>query len=281
MNRAVSLRSSKGREPSAVASDKVQAALAAVRPPSGAVEEAVPVRDSRAATDARLIKTENNVISAYETAVKERHSVAAQLSDWGEATGDDMVSDISDKLGVIIAEFAEIEDWFASQLEDSRSVLKHIRNIEQGVQPCRDQKAKVIDRIAHLRHSKPEAPEIVRLEQELVRVEAQNLVAEAQLTNITRSKLKESYQLHFAAVQERAEKSIILAKYGCKLLDLLDDAQIGPGEMSQGYEGEGAARQTLVECENELARWKPESEQMSDEGSLAASEGEAKQSQPA
>jgi len=66
-----------------------------------------------------------------------------QLSEWGEATSDDAVSEISDKLGVLLAEIAEQEDLFAQNLEDSRGVLKQIRNTESSVQPSRDHKAKV------------------------------------------------------------------------------------------------------------------------------------------
>ncbi len=91
----------------------------------------------------KLIKSEGNAIGAYETASRERASIASQLSDWGESTGDDSVSEVSDKLGVLMAEIAEQEDLFAQNLEDSRSVLKHIRNTEGSVQPSRDQKLKV------------------------------------------------------------------------------------------------------------------------------------------
>ena len=91
----------------------------------------------------KLIKTENHQIGAYESAGRESHSVASQLSEWGESTEDDALSDISDKLGVLLAEIAEQEELFAGNLEDSRSVLKQIRNTESSVQPSRNHKAKV------------------------------------------------------------------------------------------------------------------------------------------
>lgn len=69
--------------------------------------------------------------------------MANQLSEWGESTEDDAVSDISDKLGVLLAELAEQEDQFAQNLEDSRGVLKQIRNTESSVQPSRTHKTKV------------------------------------------------------------------------------------------------------------------------------------------
>lgn len=132
----------------------------------------------------RLIKSENNLISAHEEAGRQRVSIATQLSEWGEQTGDEAISDISDKVGVVLSEIGEQEDTYAHALDDSRNVLKTIRNIEKSVQPSRDNKAKIADEIAKLKLKEPESPRLVVLEQELVRAEAENLVAEAQLTNV-------------------------------------------------------------------------------------------------
>jgi seryl-tRNA synthetase len=132
----------------------------------------------------KLIKSENRLIQSHEAAAKERISVATQLSDWGEATTDDAISDISDKIGVLLSELGEQEDLYAHNIDDSRSILKAIRNTEKSVQPSRDHKAKIADEIAKLKAKEPESTKLVTLEQELVRAEAENLVAEAQLTNI-------------------------------------------------------------------------------------------------
>jgi hypothetical protein len=120
----------------------------------------------------------------YEGAGKERLSIATQLSDWGEATNDDAISDISDKIAVLLSELGEQEDLYAHNLDDSRAVLKAIRNTEKSVQPSRDHKVRIMDEISKLRAKEPESTKLVILEQELVRAEAENLVAEAQLFNI-------------------------------------------------------------------------------------------------
>ena len=91
----------------------------------------------------KLIKTDNHAIAAFENAGRETQSVATQLSEWGESTDDDGLSEVSDKLAVLLAEVADQEDLFAQNLEDSRGVLKQIRNIESSVQPTRNQKTKV------------------------------------------------------------------------------------------------------------------------------------------
>ena len=134
----------------------------------------------------RLIKSENNLITAHETAGRERVSIATQLSEWGEQTGDDAISDISDKVGVVLSELGEQEDSYAHALDDSRGILKAIRNTEKSVQPSRDGKSKIADEIQKLKLKEPNSPRLVVLEQELVRAEAENLVAEAQLTNVVR-----------------------------------------------------------------------------------------------
>ena len=98
-------------------------------------------------------------------------------------------------------------------------------------------KQKITDEIAKLKYKDPNSPRIVVLEQELVRAEAESLVAEAQLSNITREKLKAAFQYQFDALREHCEKVAIIAGYGKHLLDLVDDTPVTPGETRQAYDG--------------------------------------------
>lgn len=131
----------------------------------------------------KLIKSSNNLVSAHGTAGRERISIGTQLSEWGEQTGDEGINDVSDKIGVILSELGEQEDNYAHAMDDARGSLKQIRNTEKSVQPSRDNKRKIADEIARLKLKEPESTKLVTLEQELVRAEAESLVAEAQLTN--------------------------------------------------------------------------------------------------
>ena len=63
-----------------------------------------------------------------------------QLSIWGEGCDDD-VSDVTDKLGVLIYEIGELEDQFVDRYDQYRVTIKSIRNIEASVQPSRDRKS--------------------------------------------------------------------------------------------------------------------------------------------
>lgn len=218
----------------------------------------------------RLIKSENHVINAHTSAGREQISIAAQLSDWGLSTHDDAISDISDKIGVMLSELGELEITYAHNLEDFRSVLKSVRNVEASVQPSRDKRTKITDEIQRLKYKEPQSPKLVQLEQELVRAEAENLVAEAQLSNVTRQKLKEAYAAHFAAVVERSQKQEILAKHSRRLLSLLDDTPVVPGDTRPAYDLERDARQILSDAEEDLRNWTLELEEVPTNASLDA-----------
>lgn len=197
---------------------------------------------------------EKNVMRSYEMVGRERKEVARQLSVWGEDCDED-VSDITDKLGVLVYEIGELEDGFIDRYDQYRLTMKSIRNIEASVQPSRDRKQKIMDTIYMMKHKEPQNPKLVVLEQELVRAEAESLVAEAQLSNITREKLKSAFTLQFDALKEHAEKLALIAGYGKHLLELLDDSAVTPGETRPAYDGYEDSKQIIVDCENALMDW--------------------------
>ncbi|KAK4229058.1 Eisosome component PIL1-domain-containing protein [Podospora fimiseda] len=133
--------------------------------------------------------------------------------------------------------------------------MKSIRNIEASVQPSRDRKQKITDQIAQLKYKEPNSPRIVVLEQELVRAEAESLVAEAQLSNITREKIKAAYTYQFDALREHCEKVAIIAGYGKHLLELIDDTPVTPGETRAAYDGYEASKAIIQDCEDALTNW--------------------------
>lgn len=103
-------------------------------------------------------------------------------------------------------------------------------------------KQKITDQIAQLKYKEPNSPRIVVLEQELVRAEAESLVAEAQLSNITREKLKSAFTYQFDALREHSEKLAIIAGFGKHLLELVDDTPVTPGETREAYDGYEASK---------------------------------------
>ena len=82
-------------------------------------------------------------------------------------------------------------------------------------------------------------------------------MAEAQLTNITRQKFKEAYDLRTAAIIERAEKQIILATQARRVLNLLDDTPIVPGEERQAFPSGAQMQEYMQDVESQLKNWSP------------------------
>ncbi|RMJ24413.1 hypothetical protein PHISP_04722 [Aspergillus sp. HF37] len=201
-----------------------------------------------------LVKMEKNVMRSMEVVAKERMEAAQQLSVWGEACDDD-VSDVTDKLGVLAYEIGELEDMFVDRYDRYRVTVKSIRNIEASVQPSRERRDKITDEISKLKYKDPNSPRIDVLEQELVRAEAESLVAEAQLSNITREKLKSAFHYQFDALREHCEKLALIAGYGKHLLDLIDDAPVTPGETRHTYDGYEASKAIIQDCEEALVNW--------------------------
>ena len=185
-NRALSIRSNRGSS-SGIGGDSGGGVVGGVRKGLSFSSLRGSIQPELSRRLWRLIKSANNLISAHEAAGRERVAIATQLSEWGEQTGDEAVSDISDKVGVVLSEIGEQEENYAHALDDARARLKAIRNTERSVQPSRDSKARIADDIQRLRIREPQNTRLVVLEQELVRAEAENLVAEAQLTNIVRN----------------------------------------------------------------------------------------------
>ena len=73
----------------------------------------------------------------------------------------------------------------------------------------------------------------------------------------TRQKLKEAYDIHFAATIERAEKQTLLARHGRRLLNLLDDTPVVPGDTRPAFDHAAQARQVLNDAEEDLREWTP------------------------
>jgi hypothetical protein len=89
----------------------------------------------------------------------------------------------------------------------------------------------------------------------------------------TRQKLREAYTAEFLATIERAEKQAILARHGLRLLQLLDDTPVVPGDVRPPYAHASQARQVLNDAEDDLREWRLEGVFAGDDETAAVMEG--------
>lgn len=67
---------------------------------------------------------------------------------------------------------------------------------------------------------------------------------------------------------ERAEKQALLARHGRRLLNLLDDNPVVPGDVRPPFEEGLQARQILNDAEDDLREWQPRLEPVQNAGGL-------------
>lgn len=73
----------------------------------------------------------------------------------------------------------------------------------------------------------------------------------------TRQKIKEAFDIHLAAIVERAEKQLILAQHARRLVNLIDDTPIVPGDQRKPFEHGDELREVLDDAERDLRAWEP------------------------
>lgn len=71
----------------------------------------------------------------------------------------------------------------------------------------------------------------------------------------TRQKFKEAYDIHLAAVIERGEKQILLARHARSLLNCVDDTPVVPGDAPKAYDQAEQAKQIINQAERDLRTW--------------------------
>ncbi|EEB05395.1 sporulation protein Meu14 [Schizosaccharomyces japonicus yFS275] len=234
----------------------------------------------------RLVKTSNSAIDSFMHSSKGLIAVGSLLSDWGSQSENACLNDISDKLGVLICEMGDSEEAFARQFEKSRIVLKSIRNLEHSMAPIRLHRERLSSEIDRLLEKEPSNPRLPDLQNSLVRAEAENLVGEAQLSNVSREKLKESYTTFMDAVRVRAQKQLTLAYYAQQLLDLVDGRTMIPGDTPPEY-NKDQADLIMDECNESMLQFATPKETIAEaaepelENTTAVTSTTEEQSEPA
>ncbi|KAK9468094.1 Eisosome component PIL1-domain-containing protein [Lipomyces arxii] len=205
----------------------------------------------------KLIKSWGPVAAHHRSAALSCRSTAHSLSSWGDQTGDDAVSDVADKFGVLLAEMANIEELYSEELEEIKRIFRTIQDVENSIRPAKSHHTKLRDQINKASIKPDPGRKLEQLEREFVRSEAEVLVADAQLFNVTREQLRIACRAQLDALQERCEKELVLVKYGHEITKFLDGDVVVPGQNLCEYRGDTKTREILGLVDAELKRWCP------------------------
>ncbi|KAK9464154.1 Eisosome component PIL1-domain-containing protein [Lipomyces oligophaga] len=237
----------------------------------------------------RVLKAINGVCTNTRAVVASNKSTGVTLSNWAGTSNDPAVADVVDKYACLISELGGLDiNYIEGGLEMMAASLQTIHDVTLSVGPVETHQAKLRDQIAKISASsvssssasnsslgpgqlpsglssspagKPEegilrARKLAQLRRELVRVDAEMLVARAQLINVTRERLGFALKAHLNALQERFEKGLMIINSGNHLLALLNASQrLAPGDSIPSYPHEQLTRDILNTLDNDLRAW--------------------------
>ncbi|POY72156.1 hypothetical protein BMF94_4793 [Rhodotorula taiwanensis] len=207
-----------------------------------------------------LVKSLSGVVQDRTSLSREQETYAKNLFLWSkDDKGDDLV-DICDRLAFLEYQTSEVEKDAAKKLEESRTLLKDIRNFENDLVPRRRSQQNIATRIATLQKEASAATsrksdrkldeQISKLQAELSAVAAENTTFESSFAVLKRTKLHESFALQFQAQKELGEKLALIAGYGEVLLRGMETDGTGPD-----YSGKERTARVKAELEAALKHW--------------------------
>ncbi|GAA5890169.1 hypothetical protein JCM6882_009247 [Rhodosporidiobolus microsporus] len=202
------------------------------------------------------IKAYSGVVHDYQALSREGQVFSKALFTWSkEDKGADIV-DVCDRLSFLQFKTAELQLEAAGKLEQSRAILKDIRNFENDLVPRRRNAASTAAKIASLQKEQKKTAkveeQIGKLTAELAQLEAENATFEASFDTLKRQKLHEFATLQFAAQKELGEKLAIVSGYGDLLLQGMETDGVG-----EQYKGHQRTARVKVELEQALSNWRP------------------------
>lgn len=197
---------------------------------------------------------------------------------WGkDEKGNDLV-DITDRLGFLLFKTAELQEAHALRLEQSRQALKDIvrapslwrtstsrltgspplqRNFENELVPKRQKRHSLAAKLeafqkAHPTPDKGATSVMAKMSADLQQLEREDATFESSLEVLKRTKLHESFSVHFAAQRELGEKLALVGGYGELLLQGMETGGFG-----EKYDGQERAAKIRAEVVETLNAWSP------------------------
>ncbi|CAI2182320.1 14378_t:CDS:2 [Funneliformis geosporum] len=206
----------------------------------------------------KLLTAERGVCDSLSTLTYEQNETAKYLSIWGKSEGADL-SDITEKLAILIAKLSESEGTLAKRYAQYRGHLKDIRSREETMREQRLKKESLWNKIEKeerkASHSKrPEVAEqkLKDFQKELEKVDRESLEAD-----FKRQKLQTALLLQLDAFLEFGEKLIIIANNSKDIVEQISTETTTPGESRKTYTGYEKTSQAISNATVALSTWTP------------------------
>ncbi|GAA5895888.1 uncharacterized protein JCM6883_001647 [Sporobolomyces salmoneus] len=177
------------------------------------------------------------------------------LFEWSQEDAGQDVIDIFDRAAFLQYKISELEAKAATKIEESRILLKDVRNFENDLSNRRKNRATLATKLQTIKDKDSRGKnvdQIASLQTELTQADSEIATFESSFSALKRQKLHESFSLQFAAQKELGEKLAIVSSYGELLIEGMETDGI-----EGDYKGEERTARIKVELEHALSDWQP------------------------
>lgn len=182
---------------------------------------------------------------------------ANNLMSYGSMLGDDL-TDVTSKLGNMMLQWSNIMIEFSDAIDQYRETLKSVALKEAALQPARDQKRKIKEKIEQLGGSLQSLDKIEILNEQLKQLEEETEPAEVEMKNFKRMATREALYIFLNGMHAMASKTDIISTFGKYIADELNVNPVKPGEERPLYQGAEKTKRITEDAQKALSDWNPD-----------------------
>lgn len=147
---------------------------------------------------------------------------------------------------------------FSDSMDQYRDTLKSISIKQSTLQPGRDQKRKIKEKIDQLQGSLSSMDKVANLEQQLEQLEEFTNADEVEMNNFKRMATREALYILLNGMHAMASKTDIISTFGKYIVDELNVDSIQPGQERPVYQGEEKTKRVLEDAKKAIDEWNPD-----------------------
>lgn len=147
---------------------------------------------------------------------------------------------------------------FSDAIDQYRETLKSVALKEAALQPARDQKRKIREKIEQLGGSLQSLDKIELLNEQLKQLEEETEPAEVEMKNFKRMATREALYIFLNGMHAMASKTDIISTFGKYIADELNVDPVKPGEERPVYQGAEKTKRITEDAQKALSDWNPD-----------------------
>lgn len=158
----------------------------------------------------------------------------------------------------MMLQWSNIMIEFSDAIDQYRETLKSVVIKEAALQPARDQKRKIKEKIEQLGTSMQSLDKLEILNEQLRQLEEETEPDEVEMKNFKRMATREALYIFLNGMHAMASKTDIISTFGKYIADELNVDPVKPGEERPLYEGTEKTKRITEDAQRALSEWNPD-----------------------